>query len=98
YTISPKTSPSDVVHSEDPSQEKTTFYQRITIPVKQTGGSMSISPSSRDVVLAARNGIFIIDLENQNEPPRPLYHLTKWDVADVQWNPHPARDEWVAST
>ncbi|CAG8616522.1 10809_t:CDS:2, partial [Acaulospora morrowiae] len=98
YTIPPKIPPSDVVHSEDSSQGKTTFYQRITIPVKQTGGSMSISPSSRDVVLAARNGIFIIDLENQNEPPRPLYHLTKWDVADVQWNPHAFRDEWVAST
>ncbi|KAG9301687.1 hypothetical protein G9A89_016758 [Geosiphon pyriformis] len=74
------------------------FYQQLFINVDQPVGSMSISPSSRDVVLAARKGLFIIDLENPYNPPRVLNHLTKWEVADVQWNPHQARDTWVAST
>lgn len=45
-----------------------------------------------------RKGLFIIDLENPYEPPRELHHLTKWEVADVQWNPHQVNDKWVAST
>ncbi|KAF9408259.1 hypothetical protein BGZ94_002379 [Podila epigama] len=46
----------------------------------------------------SRKGLFIIDLENPYEPPRVLHHLTKWEVADVQWNPHYARENWIAST
>ncbi|KAF9960839.1 hypothetical protein BGZ70_008459 [Mortierella alpina] len=72
--------------------------QQLSIHVEQPVGSMSISPSSRDVVLAARKGLFIIDLENPYEPPRVLHHLTKWEVADVQWNPHFSRENWIAST
>ncbi|KAG0031300.1 hypothetical protein BGZ81_001456 [Podila clonocystis] len=75
-----------------------TMTQQLSIHVEQPVGSMSISPSSRDVVLAARKGLFIIDLENPYEPPRVLHHLTKWEVADVQWNPHYARENWIAST
>ncbi|KAI0316197.1 hypothetical protein OF83DRAFT_1196593 [Amylostereum chailletii] len=61
-------------------------------------GNMSISPSYRDVVLAARKGLFIIDLEAPLELPRFLPQGGTWDVADVQWNPHPARAEYVVST
>ncbi|KAF9208986.1 hypothetical protein BGZ49_006843 [Haplosporangium sp. Z 27] len=75
-----------------------TMTQQLSIHVEQPVGSMSISPSSRDVVLAARKGLFIIDLENPYEPPRVLHHLTKWEVADVQWNPHFSRENWIAST
>ncbi|KAF9364972.1 hypothetical protein BGX34_011882 [Mortierella sp. NVP85] len=75
-----------------------TMTQQLTIHVEQPVGSMSISPTSRDVVLAARKGLFIIDLENPYEPPRVLHHLTKWEVADVQWNPHFSRENWIAST
>ncbi|KAF9106969.1 hypothetical protein BGX29_007792 [Mortierella sp. GBA35] len=75
-----------------------TMIQQLSIHVEQPVGSMSISPSSRDVVLAARKGLFIIDLENPYEPPRVLHHLTKWEVADVQWNPHFSRENWIAST
>lgn len=77
---------------------------------------MSISPSSRDVVLAAygtlspftarnidrsicrRRGLFIIDLEAPLEVPRFLPQGGTWDVADVQWNPHPSRAEYIVST
>ncbi|KAF5346263.1 hypothetical protein D9756_011276 [Leucocoprinus leucothites] len=61
-------------------------------------GNMSISPSSRDVVLAARRGLFILDLESPLEVPRFLPQGGTWDVADVQWNPHPQRDRFIVST
>ncbi|OCH85322.1 hypothetical protein OBBRIDRAFT_828983 [Obba rivulosa] len=59
---------------------------------------MSISPGSRDVVLAARKGLFIIDLEAPLNVPRFLPQGGTWDVADVQWNPHLARGEYIVST
>ncbi|OZJ02862.1 hypothetical protein BZG36_04083 [Bifiguratus adelaidae] len=74
------------------------FYKTMKIHIPQPVGNMSISPTSRDIVLAARKGLFIIDLENPYEPPRFIRHLSNWEVADVQWNPHVARQEWVAST
>lgn len=46
----------------------------------------------------ARKGLFIVDLQNPYDPPRFLPHNSAWEVADVQWNPFPARSEWVAST
>ena len=49
-------------------------------------------------IIVSRKGLFIIDLEDPYEPPRELLHLTKWEVADVQWNPHQSRHKWVAST
>ncbi|KAF8629004.1 hypothetical protein AX17_005860 [Amanita inopinata Kibby_2008] len=61
-------------------------------------GNMSISPGSRDIVLAARRGLFIIDLEAPLEVPRFLPQGGTWDVADVQWNPHPSRAEYIVST
>ncbi|KAJ7292557.1 hypothetical protein C8J57DRAFT_1490063 [Mycena rebaudengoi] len=60
--------------------------------------TMSISPTSRDVVLAARRGLFIIDLESPLSVPRFLPQGGTWDVADVQWNPHPSRAEYIVST
>ncbi|CAG8432743.1 7070_t:CDS:10 [Diversispora eburnea] len=92
----PSTSPSSVGH--DRKNRTNSFYDKLVIRVEQPVGGMSISPSSRDIVLAARKGLFIIDLNNPWEPPRGLHHLTKWEVADVQWNPHLAREKWVAST
>ncbi|OBZ77972.1 putative RWD, RING finger and WD repeat-containing protein C11E3.05 [Grifola frondosa] len=61
-------------------------------------GNMSISPTSRDVVLAARKGLFIIDLENPFNVPRFLPQGGTWDVADVQWNPHRSHDQYIVST
>ncbi|EIN05572.1 hypothetical protein PUNSTDRAFT_145950 [Punctularia strigosozonata HHB-11173 SS5] len=61
-------------------------------------GNMSISPTSRDVVLAARRGLYIIDLEAPFEVPRFIPQGGTWDVADVQWNPHVSRAEYIVST
>jgi hypothetical protein len=76
----------------------TTFNRAVEISLMEPVGSMSLSPANRDVVLAARKGLFILDLENPYDQPRFLPHLTTWVPADVQWNPHPARANWVAST
>lgn len=61
-------------------------------------GNMSISPVGRDIVLAARRGLFIIDLEAPLEVPRFLPQGGTWEVADVQWNPHHLRAEYIVST
>ncbi|KDR70095.1 hypothetical protein GALMADRAFT_76692 [Galerina marginata CBS 339.88] len=61
-------------------------------------GNMSISPTSRDIVLAARRGLFIIDLEYPLRIPRFLPQGGTWDVADVQWNPHPSHAQYIVST
>ncbi|PWZ01935.1 WD40 repeat-like protein [Testicularia cyperi] len=75
-----------------------TFYRSCEISLMEPVGSMSISPANRDVVLAARKGLFIIDLEDPFAPPRFLAHMTTWEAVDIQWSPHPARSNWVAST
>ncbi|CAG8494022.1 9489_t:CDS:10 [Funneliformis mosseae] len=104
YNISQKQQTPEIIVPKDYSsppeikRRNSSFYQELSIHLNQPVGSMSISPSSRDVVLAARKGLFIIDLENPYETPRELHHLTKWEVADVQWNPHQCRRTWVAST
>ncbi|KAJ7831185.1 hypothetical protein B0H14DRAFT_2365267 [Mycena olivaceomarginata] len=61
-------------------------------------GNMSISPTARDIVLAARRGLFIIDLASPLSVPRFLPQGGTWDVADVQWNPHVSRAEYIVST
>lgn len=87
-----------VEQDEDEGPASTTFNRSVQISLMEPVGSMSLSPANRDVVLAARKGLFIIDLENPYDQPRFLPHLTTWVPADVQWNPHPARSNWVAST
>ncbi|TNY21305.1 hypothetical protein DMC30DRAFT_416147 [Rhodotorula diobovata] len=75
-----------------------TFHQLMSIFIDQPIGSMSISPANRDVALGAKKGLFIVDLQNPYDPPRYLPHQSAWEVADVQWNPFPARSEWVVAT
>ncbi|KAK7061329.1 WD-repeats-region domain-containing protein [Favolaschia claudopus] len=84
------------------SEEAGNFHVRMQIDMKSlvgdAVGNMSISPTSRDIVLAARRGLFIIDLESPTNVPRFLPQGGTWDVADVQWNPHVSRAEYVVST
>lgn len=83
-----------------------TMHKSAVINVMQPMGSMSLSPctspppnpASRDVVLGAKIGLFVLDLENPYALPQFFAHRTAWEVADIQWNPHHARREWVAST
>ncbi|EXJ62600.1 hypothetical protein A1O7_03038 [Cladophialophora yegresii CBS 114405] len=78
--------------------ESKTFGQDASFRLEQPVGSMSISPSGRDVALASKEGLHIIDLDSPYSPPRYLPHRTPWEVADVQWSPFSARDYWVVST
>lgn len=78
--------------------ESPTFGEDSSFHVEQPVGSMSISPCGRDVVLASKEGLHIIDLDSPYSPPRFLPHHTPWEVADVQWSPFAARDYWVVST
>ncbi|KAI5778688.1 hypothetical protein EDC01DRAFT_673029 [Geopyxis carbonaria] len=95
--ISPKPSPSKGGAIESP-YDSPTFKLDMSIKVDAPVGAMSISPSSRDVVLASRQGLHIVDLDNPYDPPRFLQHLTAWSVADVQWCPHASEPNWVVST
>lgn len=81
-----------------PEATDDTFRDMLSIQLDEPVGSMSISPANRDVALGARKGLYIVDLQNPYDPPRFLPHESAWEVADVQWNPFPARSEWVAST
>ncbi len=75
-----------------------TFGKDVSFELEYPVGSMSISPSGRDVALASKEGLHIIDLDSPYSPPRYLPHRTPWEVADVQWSPFAARDYWVIST
>ncbi|RMZ81340.1 hypothetical protein DV738_g2147, partial [Chaetothyriales sp. CBS 135597] len=75
-----------------------TFGQDVSFHLEQPVGSMTISPSGRDVALASREGLHIIDLDSPYSTPRHLTHRTLWEVADVQWSPFASRDYWVVST
>ena len=75
-----------------------TFGQDASFHLEQPVGSMTISPSGRDVALASKEGLHIIDLDSPYSPPRYLPHRTPWEVADVQWSPFALRDYWVVST
>ncbi|KAA1111020.1 hypothetical protein PGT21_035801 [Puccinia graminis f. sp. tritici] len=75
-----------------------TFYQTLELALDQPVGCLSMSPENRDIVLGARKGLFIVDLHHPYDPPRFLAHSATWDVADIQWSPHPERRSWVAST
>lgn len=78
--------------------ESETFGQDASFRLEQPVGALSISPSGRDVVLASKEGLHIIDLDSPYSPPRYLAHRTPWEVADVQWSPFAARDHWIIST
>ncbi|KAL4805834.1 hypothetical protein BDV18DRAFT_13720 [Aspergillus unguis] len=78
--------------------ESPTYGEDSSFHVDQPVGSMSISPCGRDVVLASKEGLHVIDLDSPYSPPRYLPHHTPWEVADVQWSPFAARDYWVVST
>lgn len=84
--------------SNDP-YKSITFGNSLSVRVDGAIGAMSLSPNGRDVVLAGRRGLFIIDLDDPFTTPRWLHHITSWEVADVQWSPHHhIKPSWCIST
>ena len=86
------------MHNKGDPFESPTFGKSLSLKVDGGFNAISINPSARDVVLASRQGLYIIDLDDPFSPPRWLHHETPWQVADVQWCPHPAKPHWVVST
>jgi WD40 repeat protein len=84
--------------SASDGRKQSTIHQTLAIPFEHPVTSLTISPMGREVCLAAKRGLYILDLENPTDPPRIFQHISKWDVADVQWNPHISRNNWIAST
>ena len=78
--------------------DSATFGQNGSFQVDKPVGSATISPCGRDVALASRQGLHIIDLDSPWSPPRHLAYHTPWEVVDVQWSPFAVRDYWVVST
>ncbi|KAI8802649.1 hypothetical protein BJ742DRAFT_832208 [Cladochytrium replicatum] len=87
-----------VVSEPNTHESGETINQHIDVELDAPVTSMSISPWGRDVALAAKMGLWIIDLEKPFERPRIMQHVTKWEVSDVQWNPHKSHGRWIAST
>ncbi|EOA91015.1 hypothetical protein ACJQWK_11422 [Exserohilum turcicum] len=75
-----------------------TFDRDVEVRVDDEIGAASISPAGRDIVLASKSGLRIIDLDNLFSLPRFIPNQSSWDVADVQWSPFAARAEWIATT
>ncbi|KTW32087.1 uncharacterized protein T551_00769 [Pneumocystis jirovecii RU7] len=75
-----------------------TFDKQMSIKVDEPVSAMTISACGRDVILASRKGILVVDIDNPYDPPRFLPHFTTWEVADVQSSPHACRAYWIAST
>lgn len=86
------------IHDRGDAYHSSTFGKSLSLKVDGDFNAISINPSARDVVLASRQGLYIIDLDDPFSPPRWLNHTTPWQVADVQWSPHPAKPHWVVST
>lgn len=82
----------------DDASNSPTFGKSLSLRVDGGFNAVSISPSGRDVVLASRQGLYVIDLDDPFSAPRWLHHITSWEVADVQWSPHPSKPSWVIST
>lgn len=83
---------------DEKDEKEDYFHQDGSFKVDESIGSATISPSGRDVALASREGLYIIDLEDPFSPPRHLPYRSQWEVADVQWSPFAARDSWIVST
>lgn len=71
---------------------------RLSVRADSGVGSITLSPSGRDVALASRSGLYVLDLQSPFTPPRWLPLFSAWEVANCQWCPHPQRPTWVIST
>ncbi|KAF2153012.1 hypothetical protein K461DRAFT_225416 [Myriangium duriaei CBS 260.36] len=85
-------------HEGDSIFDSPTFEKDLQIHVDEPIGSATISPGGRDVALASKHGLYIIDLDSPFSPPRHIRNETPWTPADVQWSPFASRYYWVVST
>uniref|UniRef100_A0A8H7YBD1 RWD domain-containing protein n=1 Tax=Psilocybe cubensis TaxID=181762 RepID=A0A8H7YBD1_PSICU len=97
--------------TSQPASEGKSLYSSWEINVKDLVGDavgnvsrlLPTSASTEETVdehksSVARRGLFIIDLDYPLRIPRFLPQGGTWDVADVQWNPHPSHAQYIVST
>jgi hypothetical protein len=82
--------------SEEPVSD--TFHKDVSIKFDMDTDAASISPSGRDVVLAGRKGLLIIDIDLPYSPPRFIQYESTWIVADTQWSPFACMPGRIAVT
>ncbi|KAJ1730717.1 hypothetical protein LPJ61_002872 [Coemansia biformis] len=58
---------------------------------------LSISPYGRDVVLAGRAGLAVVDLDHPLSPVRTIPIESAWKISGVAWCPSVAHHGWVAT-
>ncbi|KAF8758508.1 WD40 repeats protein [Rhizoctonia solani] len=75
---------------------ESTFYKRLRIDVSEPVGNVRFLRIEMFVWQHEKACLF--DLENPYETPRFIPQGGTWEVADVQWNPHPARSNLICST
>lgn len=60
--------------------------------------AISVGPDRDSVALANKEGLFLFSLDQPRKPPVFVKNPGEWSMADIQWNPHLARREWIAAT
>lgn len=83
---------------EKEDEHEDDFYKERSIFVNVPVGSLSISPSNRDVCLASRKGLFILDMQYPDQVPRWIPQGGFSQIADCQWSPHPATSNLILTT
>ncbi|KAJ2723697.1 hypothetical protein GGI07_002492 [Coemansia sp. Benny D115] len=84
-------------HRDHRSYGMSTIGTDMSIKYPYAFTHMSISPYGRDVVLAGRAGLAVVDLEFPLSPPRTIPLASQWKLARVAWSPNIEHHGWVAT-
>eukprot|EP00126_Sphaerothecum_destruens_P007224 Sdes_comp19748_c0_seq1m11759 len=79
-------------------EKRCTQPEDFCMKIEHQVNSFDVDCFGKYAVLAARKGLFIVDLEKLDQLPRTLPHNSKWEVVDVQWNPHQEFSSCIATT
>ncbi|KAG9399817.1 GATOR complex protein wdr59 [Aphanomyces cochlioides] len=77
---------------------ESTVHSNINVKYDVNASALSVDATGSFGVLAARKGLYVVDLESPYQAARTLHHQTKWDVTVVKCNPHIPYKGVVAST
>ncbi|KDO20080.1 hypothetical protein SPRG_21441 [Saprolegnia parasitica CBS 223.65] len=84
--------------SQSTTWTDSTIHNDLNVKIEVNASTLSVDATGSVAVLAARKGLYVIDLESPYQPSRTLHHQTKWDVTVVKCNPHVLYKGLVAST
>ena len=75
-----------------------TINQSLSVHYSKTFNCVAVSTDGRFASLGGKKGLHIIDLDEPSEVTKTLNQQSKWEVSIVEWNPHPERALYIAST